>query len=133
MTDILSSQPKAKKKYKGKKRGRKTVFTPEVIRKLEEAAAMDCTIMEMALYADISRETLYSKLEDDKVFSDRIAALRNRPFLKARTTIINGLGDTENAQWYLERKKKAEFSTKQEVEHSGKVNIASVLDEIEKQ
>lgn len=100
-----------------KKLGRPTVFTPETIGKLEYAAAIDCTIQEMASYAGINRDTLYSKLQDDKDFSDRINALRDKPVLKARETIVKSLDNPQDAHWYLERKRKAEFA--QRVEQTG--------------
>jgi hypothetical protein len=90
--------------------GRPTVFTPEVIRKIEEVAALDGSVEEMAYYAGIKKATLYSKLEDDKEFSDRINALRERPVLLARQTVMKALAaNSADARWYLEKKKKKEF------------------------
>jgi len=95
---------------------RPTVRTPEVIRKIEEVAAMDGTVEEMAFYADIHPDTLYSWMKDDKELSDRIDALRQRPFLKARQTLIKNLDTFENAMKYMERKKKKEFALKTETD-----------------
>ena len=90
--------------------GRPTEKTPEIIRKIEEAAAMDCSIEEMALLANIHRATLYRWLKEDDEFSDRIAELRQTPFLLARRTVIKGIGEKyDNAMDYLKRKKKKEF------------------------
>lgn len=93
-----------------KKAGRPTVLTEEVIRKIEEVAALDGTVEEMALYAGVHRDTIYARLESDKDFSDRIRELRERPVLKARGTIVKNLTNPLTAQWYLSRKKKKEFA-----------------------
>lgn len=100
---------------KKKSGGRPTVFTPEAIRKIEEVAALDGSVAEMAYYAGIHPDSIYAKLKEDAVFSDRIRALRERPVLKARQTLVNSLGLPQHAQWYMARKKKLEFSERQEV------------------
>ncbi len=105
----------AKKKNKP---GRKSLKTKEVIGKIEEVAALDGSIEEMAYYAGINKETLYKWLQTDKPLFHRIEALRQRPILKARQTIVKALDAPGSAQWYLERKKKAEFSEKVEIENT---------------
>ena len=98
---------KPKKKNKG---GRKTLKTPETIRKIEEVAALDGTIEEMAFYADINPDTIYDWMKKDPKFSERIKQLRNRPVLKARKRAIEGVDESyQNAMDYLKRKRKAEF------------------------
>ena len=98
------------------KRGPKTKNTPEVRKKLEEAAALDCTIEEMCFYAGIAKPTYYDYLEADPEFSARLTALREQPVLKARTTIVKALEkNPATAAWYLERKRKKEFAERKEV------------------
>lgn len=92
------------------------MFTVEVLRKIEEVAALDGTIEEMAYYADIHVASIYRYFESHPDFSDRIAKLRERPVLKARQTIVRSLEDPKNAQWYIERKKKKEFSQRTETD-----------------
>jgi predicted DNA-binding protein YlxM (UPF0122 family) len=90
--------------------GRPTVDTPELRQKIEEVTALDASIEEVAFYAGISRETYYQIIKKDKVFSDRLEALRNKPVLKARQTAIQKLGESyQNAMDYLKRKRKLEF------------------------
>lgn len=102
-----------------KKAGRPSEKTPEVIRKIEEIAALDGTVEEMAFFAGIHRATLYRWLEDDKELSDRIEALRQEPVLLARRTVVSAIKESPGiAMSYLERKKKNEFSPRQEVDHS---------------
>jgi len=96
--------------------GRPTVFTKEVIRKIEEVAALDGSVAEMAYYADIHPDSIYARLKTNKAFSDRINALRERPVLKARQTAVAKMTESySNAMDYLARKKKVEFSTRSEV------------------
>lgn len=94
--------------------GRPTKLTEEVIRKLEEVAALDGSVEEMAYYAGVHVDTVYGWLQADTVFSERIRALRERPILKARQTIVKALDLPDSAKWYIERKKKKEFSTRVE-------------------
>lgn len=110
--------------------GRPTVMTEEVIRKIEEVAALDGSIEEMAYYAGIHRDTIYAKMKEDKEFSDRINDLRERPILKARQTIVKNLEHPESAKWYLERKKKLEFAQRSELtgKDGGAIEVNSLTD-----
>lgn len=110
-------------------RGRPTVFTPDVIRKIEEVAALDGSVEEMAYYADIHVATLYRYLNDHEDFSEKIAKLRERPVLKARQTVVKSLDDPDRAFRYLERKRKKEFSSRVETDiTSGGEPLASTLE-----
>src|SRR5665213_2910296 len=113
ITAIIPIEPLKNKKVKV---GRPTSMTPDVCRKIEEVAALDGTVEEMAIYGGIHRDTLYAYFKQNPDFSDRIEALRQRPILKARNTVINALSDPHHAQWYLERKARKEFSPKGEVD-----------------
>lgn len=98
------------------KGGRPTVMTPETIAKLVQAFSIDATVEEACSYADISRDAFYDYLKRNPKFSDRIADLRQKPVLKARQTIVSNLDNPQYAQWYLSRKKKLEFSERQETD-----------------
>lgn len=95
--------------------GRPTKMTEDVLRKIEEVAALDGSVAEMAHYADIHPDTIYAKMAEDKDFSERIASLRERPILKARQTVVKSLDIPQHAQWYLERKRKKEFTQRTEL------------------
>ena len=104
--------------------GRPTKLTPEIVRKLEEAFAMDCTVVEACLNADISRQTYYQFLKANQEYRDRFEVLRNKPFLKARRTIIDSLDEPDYAFKYMEKKKKDEFSSRVEtVNENTNLNI----------
>lgn len=121
------TRKKISRTMRGDHRGRPTVDTPELRQKIEEVAALDASVEEIAFYAGISRETYYQLIKKDKAFSDRIAALRQRPVLKARQTVITKLGESyQNAIDYLKRKKKLEFGDSSSVEISIPTPIADV-------
>jgi hypothetical protein len=93
-------------------------LTPAVRKKLEDAAALDATWEEIALYADISKPTLYDWMATVPGLKDRLNDLRNRPVLKARNTVIKALDDPHYAFRYLSKKKRAEFGDDEEVKAS---------------
>lgn len=96
--------------------GRPTKVTPEVVTKLEQAFSMGCTDEEACLFADISRMSLQRYQEAHPSFRYRKALLKQKLVLKARSVIAEALNrkDENTAKWYLERKRKEEFSTKVE-------------------
>ena len=94
--------------------GRPTLMTPETVNKLEQAFSLGATDVEACFYAGISKQTLYNYQEKYPEFVDRKAALKDKLVLKARQVVASAMedGDKQTAQWYLERKKKDEFSIK---------------------
>ena len=99
------------------KRGRKTVMTPEIIDKLEQAFSMGCSDLEACLHANIGKTTLYNYQNENPEFVERKEQLKEKLVLKARTVIADALNrkDENTAKWYHERKAKNEFSTRQEL------------------
>ena len=97
--------------------GRPTVMTQDVVNKLEQAWSMGCSDVEACLHADISKQTLYDYQAKHPEFVDRKERLKEMLVLKARTVIADALNrkDENTAKWYLERKARKEFSTRQEV------------------
>lgn len=111
------------------KLGRPTVDTPETRRKIEEATALDASIQEVCFFADIHKDTYYEIIKKDKVFSDRLEALRNRPVLKARQTVNDKMSESyQNAMDYLKRKKKLEFGDNVDVTSGGEKFPQPLLD-----
>jgi len=97
------------------KGGRPTKMSKETIAKLEEVFALGGSDSEACFYANISKQTLYNYQEKNPEFVDRKEALKEKPILKARQTVVKALDDPKDAQWFLERKRKEEFSLRQEV------------------
>lgn len=103
--------------------GRPTVMTKDVVNKLEQAWSMGCSDLEACIFADISKQTLYSYQDKHPEFIDRKELLKKKPVLMAKKNIIDAMDTKENpdyksiietSKWYLERKCKDEFSTKVE-------------------
>ena len=115
---------KKKKPEDKEKVGRPTILTPEIIAKLEQAFSMGCSDLEACFYADIGKTTLYNYQNAHPEFVERKERLKERMIFKARTVIADALNnkDENTARWYLERKKKDEFSTRTE-------NMVGNLDE----
>lgn len=90
-------------------------MTQDTINKLKEVFAMDGTIAEACYYANISVQTYYDWTKKNPKLSEEFNALRERPVLKARQTVIKSLDQPDYAFKYLERKKKDEFSPRQEL------------------
>jgi hypothetical protein len=95
---------------------RPTVMTPEVIAKLEEAFAWGCTDREACLWAEIAEDTLYKYQREKPEFIKRKDALKETPVLLARKSVVSKLPkDGKLSMDYLSRKKKDEFSNRQEL------------------
>ena len=97
--------------------GRPTVMTGETLQKLEYAFMRGLTDLEACLYADIGTTTLYNYCEENPDFRERKEQLKQHPTAKARLNVTEEIenGNAELSKWWLERKAKDEFSTKQEV------------------
>lgn len=105
---------------------RPTVMTPEVIDKLRQAYLVGATNEEAAHYAGIAPSTIYLYIEKHPEFSEQIDAWKSNPILKAKQTVVQGLDDTKNAQWYLEKKAK-DFKPKVDLTSDGeKLTVALV-------
>lgn len=100
------------KNIETKKVGRPTKITPNVLAKLREAFLFGATKLEACAYSEIAPSTLYEYIKINPEFSDTIAEWQEYPILKAKKTIVDSLDNAKDAQWYLERKRKDEFSTK---------------------
>lgn len=101
------------------KMGRPSQMTKEALDKLEQAFCIGCSDKEACLFANVSEDALYIYQRKHPDFVKRKELLKEKPLLKARNTVVNSLGDAENARWYLERKRKIEFATRSELTGSG--------------
>ena len=90
-------------------------LTEDTIRKLEEAFSIDASVKEACYYADISTDTFYRWIKLYPKLSYKLERLREKPVLKARQTVVKSLDNPDYAFKYLERKKKDEFSPRQEL------------------
>lgn len=97
------------------KGGRPTKMTSEILAKLESGFKIGLNDAEACAYADIDPATLYRYQDKHKKFCKQKEQWKKNPIAKAKNTIYKNLDDPQTAKWYLERKCKDEFSTKQEV------------------
>ena len=96
--------------------GRPTKFTPETLKKLEEAFSIGASDREACFYADVSTVALYAYQKDNPEFVNRKEALKERPVLLARQSVLKGINTDPNlALKYLERKLPKEFSLRREL------------------
>lgn len=108
--------------------GRPTVMTEEVLQKLEYAFMRGLTDLEACLFANIGTTTLYNYCEENPEFRERKEELKKNPTAKAKLNVYEAIEnkDVDVSKWYLERKAKDEFSTKQEV--SGDIKVKRLED-----
>lgn len=97
-----------------------TVTAPEVA-KLEQAFAIGANVTEALNYAKISRDAYYRFLKKHPEFRNKFDELRTTPVLKALQTLYNNLDHPDTAKWLLERRRKDEYSARQEF--GGEVKI----------
>ncbi len=116
---MAKKQTKKKRATAEKKR---PIGRPEIdesaVNKLMDAFSWGCDVTSACLFAEISRQAYYNYCSRHPDFNDRCEALRNMPNLHARRTVFNAMmsGDVATAKWYLERKFKDEFATKQNID-----------------
>lgn len=108
--------------------GRPTVMTKETLEKLEMLFAKGLTDREACLIANINPSTLYLYCQDNPDFSERKELLKDNIRIKAKLNLAEAIEakDIDNSKWYLERKAKDEFSTKQEI--IGDIHITKLED-----
>lgn len=100
-------------------------ITDEVVGKLEYAFSKGFNVTEACNYAEICRDTYYEYLKKNKGFSDKMERAQTNLQRRAKINLAEAIesGDLEESKYYLERKCKDEFSSKQEIRHSGNMNI----------
>lgn len=89
------------------------------VNKLEYAFSIGASVLEACYCADISRQTFYNWINDNKKLKAKFDRLKQKPILKARKTIEANLDLPEIARWYLEKKRKTEFGNVLKLESDG--------------
>ena len=112
------------------KGGRPSKIDEATIQKLEYAFSIGCTALEACCHADISKTAYYDYLKRNPEFTDRVELLKEKLPLKAREVIKTELetGDAHTAKWFLERNKRKEFSTQQNIEQTTDLEITDNRD-----
>lgn len=110
--------------------GRKPVIDEVTLQKLENAFSLGATDGEACFQAGIAPATLYNYQNAHPEYVERKNQLKDRMIFKARSVIAEALNnkDKEVAKWYLERKAKNEFSTRQELTGQDGQNLIPVIE-----
>lgn len=98
--------------------GRPSIMTDGVLAKLEDAFSLGHTDEEACLYAEIDHSTLYRYCQENPNFARKKELLKHHMVLIARRNVAMKIkeGNVELSKWYLERKMREEFGTKENVE-----------------
>lgn len=104
-------------------------LTADVIKLLNEGFLCGLSVSQCCIYAGISRDTYYEWLKKRPDLALKFERAKLNPFLAAKRTIMQNMGNPDVAKWWLERKSPDEFSTKQEVDHTFK-NAPVIIDDI---
>lgn len=114
--------------------GRPTVMTPETIDKLEEAFSYGASDLEACFIAGIGKSTLYNYQNENPDFVERKEGLKNLTKYQARRNVVEKIrnGEYDASTYYLDRKAKDEFSTKQEIDANVKTDIEITDDQLDR-
>lgn len=108
--------PKSAKKTPAKKSGRKVgrppIIDDRTLSELRNAFSYAATDEEACQQANISPATLYRYIEQNPEFWEQKERLKKMPNFTAKKIVIRKIqeGDEKSAQWWLDRKAKAEFA-----------------------
>lgn len=104
----------------GKPVGRPTVMTEVMLEKLEAAFSIGASDREASAHAGINPQTYYNYCAEHPEFLERVDTLKEKLPLKAKSELAKLIndGDKNTVLWYLERKKRNEFSLKTEIDHT---------------
>lgn len=107
-------------------------ITDDVLRKLEEGFLKGLSDREACLYADVKSSTFYDYCKTHKGFSERKELLKEQVKMRAKINVSEKIaqGDIGLSLWYLERRCRDEFSLRQEVAHSGQVDMKNPFAEL---
>lgn len=84
-----------------------------IVKKLEEAFALGCTVMEACYYANISKQTYYNWIREDSELLDRFECLQTAPVLEARKALIESFKSRPDlALKFLMQKRAEEFGSR---------------------
>lgn len=106
-----------KKKEHPEKRWRKTKFTEECVKKLEEIFKIDWTVEEACWYAWISRRAYYDECNRNPEFLYRMETAMKFPFIFARKVLMKSMNSKN--EW-IALKAWSDFLNKRDLRYSNK-------------
>ena len=105
-------------------------LSEQTLTTLREAYSKGCSDMEACMLAGISPHTLVAYMKGNPKFVEEREVLKEKQILIARETVNKSLAtDVDTAKWYLERKKKGEFSAKAELNVNVDINDSQLSEE----
>lgn len=111
--------------------GRPTVMTEETLQKLRDAFSIGATDIEACFCAEISPGTLYNYQEEHPEYLATKIALKEMVKYQARKNVANKIKgeDIDTSKWYLERKAREEFSTRQETDEKSQITHRVIIED----
>lgn len=102
-------------------------MTEKILRKLDEAFAVDLSIKQACIYAEIAESTYHLWIKKNPKLSERFEAFKNRLSMKSKQNIATEInaGGLAISERYLARKEPEEYGDKMKVEHSGEIGSGS--------
>jgi hypothetical protein len=116
--------------------GRPSKITEDIIRKLEEAFYIDCTVGEACSRAGIGTSTYYEHIEKNKEFADKMRIAQDFAITSARAILFksmkeanDGMGDGRLALEVVKRRDKKRYSdrTEQTGEDGGAIETSLTI------
>jgi hypothetical protein len=106
-----------------------TNFAPQVLHKLESAFLKGMNNREACFLANISESTFYAVCDKSPELLERFKMLQEAVKVRAKEVVAEAIndGDKQQANWYLERKSKDEFSPRQELSNPNGEPIGVIL------
>jgi hypothetical protein len=100
----------------------------KVLSDLKAGLQRDFTIREACVYAGIHHDSYYRWLKESDEFALEMEKAQQFISNKAKEVIMDGIlqGDRNDAKWWLERRRKENYSTKSEQEYSGTLTIKPI-------
>ena len=112
------SESEATRNYNAENR---THWTDAIVAELTSAFQDGLNITQACWQAGISRDFYYDRMNKDLDFADKMSRAREFPSMNSRKNIVTAIkkGDQNASKWWLERRSKDEFSTRQELTGRG--------------
>lgn len=126
---LTISMDQLEKLLKANPIGRPTKITEETLMRLQIAFLAGATDDEACAFASITPKTLYNYQDSNPEFLHQKEAWKKNPVLKAKFTVVTNLDKVGNAQWYLERRSKAEFGKEDDAASKQQINFFIGSDE----
>lgn len=96
------------------KRGRRTLYTPELHKQIVDTLATGVSIRDVCAYVGIDEDTYYRWCRNDKEFLQATQRARTSGRIGAAAVVRKAAigGDVQAAEWYLERQDPATWGRK---------------------